>query len=96
MTRLDDFRARLTFRSAGPQHDIVLESESDVWDASGRMFKNGDQTLLAVVIGGQAVSVGIASLGDGLEIEPFAKTSWLNSRLRAFPKPVVELPPSKP
>jgi hypothetical protein len=96
LTRLDDFRARLTYRSAGPQHDLVLESESDVWDASGRMVKNGDQTLLAVVIGGQAVSVGVASLGKGLEIEPFAKTTWLNSRLRAFPRPLVQLPASKP
>jgi hypothetical protein len=96
LTRLDDFRARLSFRSAGPQHDLVLESESDIWDASGRMFKNGDQTLLAIVIGGQAVSVGVATLGDGLEIAPFAKTSWLNSRLRAFPRPLVQLEPSKP
>jgi hypothetical protein len=96
LTRLDDFRARLTFRSKGPQQDVVLESESDVWDVSGRVFKSGEQTLLAMVIGGQAVSVGVASLGDGLEIQPFAKTSWLNSRLRAFPKPLVQLPPSKP
>jgi hypothetical protein len=42
------------------------------------------------------VSVGIADLGGGLEIRPFAKTDWLNSRLARFPKPLVQLPPKKP
>lgn len=94
-TSLDDFRCKLTVRGAGETTDVIMESESDVWDASGRIYMKGEQNRMAVVVGGQAVSVGIASAGDGVEIMPFAKTGWLNERLRAFPKP-VELPPSKP
>jgi hypothetical protein len=51
---------------------------------------------MAIVVGGQAVSLGIASKGDGLELVPFAKTAWLNDRLREFPKPILEMKPNKP
>jgi hypothetical protein len=95
-TSLDDFRAKTTLRKAGPITDITLESESDVWDASGRIYINEKQTRMALVVGGQAVSLGIASLGDGVEIMPFAKTDWLNERLQKLPKPLVQLPASKP
>jgi hypothetical protein len=93
---LGDFRARTSMRQAGPLTDAVIESESDVWDISGRVFKNGKKTQLAVVVGGQAVSLGVADGPDGLEIMPFAKTGWLNEHLREFPKPLVQMRPSKP
>jgi hypothetical protein len=95
-TRLDDFRAKTTFRKEGATTDVTIESESDIWDASGRVYSSPKQSLMALVVGGQAVSVGIAEMGDGLQIRPFAKTDWLNERLAAFPKPLVQMPPSKP
>jgi len=60
------------------------------------VYKNGDKTQLAVVVGGQGVSLGVASQGDGLELMPFAKTGWLNDHLREFPKPVLVMKPDKP
>jgi hypothetical protein len=95
-TKLGDFRAAAGIRMAGPVTDVAVTSESDVWDASGRVYKKGKDTKLAVVVGGQAVSLGIADLGNGLEIMPFAKTGWLNEHLRAFPKPLVQMSEGKP
>ncbi|HEY3496705.1 MAG TPA: hypothetical protein VGK73_18525 [Polyangiaceae bacterium] len=86
-THLTDFRASAMIEQSGPKLDITLASESDVWDAAGRVYKNGDQTQFAVTFGGQAVSLGIAKKGDDLDIQPFAKTTWLNERLREFPQP---------
>jgi len=51
---------------------------------------------MALVIGGQAVSLGVADLGDGLQLRPFAKTGWLNERLAAFPKPLIQMSAKKP
>jgi hypothetical protein len=52
---------------------------------------------MALVVGGQAVSVGIAKLDDGhLQVRPFAKTDWLNERLAQFPRPTVQMPREKP
>lgn len=96
LTRLDNFRAKTTFRREGKTTDLTLESESDVWDAAGRVYSSPKQSLMALVVGGQAVSVGVANMGDGLQIRPFAKTDWLNSRLAEFPKPLVQMPPAKP
>lgn len=96
LTSLKDFRAKSTFRTQGKTTDVTLESESNIWDVSGRVYSSAKQNLMALVIGGQAVSVGIAELGDGLQIRPFAKTDWLNARLAKFPKPLVQMAPSKP
>jgi hypothetical protein len=96
LTRLDDFRAKTTFRSQGKISDVTLESESDVWDISGRVYSSPKQNLMALVVGGQAVSLGVADLGNGLQIRPFAKTDWLNARLAEFPKPLVQMAPAKP
>jgi hypothetical protein len=95
LTTLYDFRAKASLRTQGEITDVTLESESHVWDVAGRLYKKGEQSSMAFVVGGQAVSLGIAKLGDDLEIMPFAKTDWLNARLRRLPKP-LELPPAKP
>lgn len=91
LTRLDDFRARTTFRKVGETTDMTIESESDIWDVAGRVYSTPQQTLMALVVGGQAVSVGVAQLGQGLSIRPFAKTDWLNEQLAKFPKPAVRM-----
>lgn len=88
---LGDFRAKAIIHSSGPVTDVSLGSESDIWDASGRVYKNGENLRMAMVVGGQAVSLGIASSGNGLELMPFAKTGWLNERLHNFPKPLVQI-----
>jgi hypothetical protein len=95
LTRLDDFRAKSTFRTLGKVSDVTIESESDVWDVAGRVYTSPKQNLMAMVVGGQAVSVGIAQMGKGLEIRPFAKTAWLNAHLAEFPKP-LQMAPAKP
>jgi hypothetical protein len=95
-TSLRDFRAKATLRSSEPIVDLTLASESTVWDAAGRFYKNGERSQMAFVFGGQAVSIGIAKTGDDLDIVPLAKTSWLNERLRDFPKPLVQVSPRKP
>jgi hypothetical protein len=97
LTRLDDFRAKVAFRKQGALTDATIASESDIWDIAGRVYSNAKESLLAVVVGGQAVSLGVAKLGEGdLELRPFAKTDWLNARLAQFPKPLVQMAPSKP
>jgi len=94
-TSLVNFRASARIRATGPMTDITLASESNIWDAAGRIYKNGDKSKMAIVVGGQAVSLGVASTGDDLELKPFAKTEWLNEHLRTFPKPVL-MNPDKP
>lgn len=96
LTRLDDFRAKTTFRKVASVTDVTIESESDVWDVSGRVYTNAKKTLMALVVGGQAVSLGVADLGTGLQLKPFAKTGWLNERLAQFPKPLIQMQPAKP
>jgi hypothetical protein len=96
LTRLDDFRAKTTFRKSGAATDVTIESESDVWDVSGRVYTTPKTSLMALVVGGQAVSLGVANLGDGLKIRPFAKTGWLNEQLAHFPKPLIQMPAAKP
>lgn len=96
LTRLDDFRAKTTFRRVASVTDVTIESESDIWDASGRVYITPQKTLMAVVVGGQAVSLGVADLGTGLQLMPFAKTGWLNERLAQFPKPLVQMQRDKP
>lgn len=48
------------------------------------------------MIGGEAVSLGFASDGKKTELEPFAKTEWLNQKLKRFPKPLRQFRPEKP
>jgi hypothetical protein len=94
-THLSDFRASAQIESAGPRMDVTVASESDVWDVAGRVYKEGEQARFAVTFGGQAVSLGVAKMGEDLEIQPFARTSWLNERLRRFPEP-QRMRPKKP
>jgi hypothetical protein len=74
---------------------VIVASESDVWDVAGRVYDEGKQTRFAVTFGGQAVSLGVAKMGEDLEIQPFAKTTWLNEHLRRFPEP-KHMRPKKP
>ncbi len=95
-TSLNNFKASARVRGAGDMTDVTIASESQIWDAAGRVYKKGDKTQTALVVGGQAVSLGVASKDGHLELMPFAKTGWLNDHLREFPKPVLVMNPDKP
>jgi hypothetical protein len=95
-TSLNNFKSSALVHMAGDKTDVSIATESEIWDASGRIHKNGDKTFMALVFGGQAVSLGIANTGNGLDIMPFAKTTWLNEQLRKFPQPLVLMPGKKP
>lgn len=96
LTHLDDFRAKTSFRKTGATTDVTIESESDVWDVAGRVHSAPKKSLFALVVGGQAVSLGVADTGQGLTLQPFAKTGWLNEQLARFPQPLIQMPPAKP
>jgi hypothetical protein len=96
-TSLDDLRVKATLRVSKNTMDLMLETlESDVWDVSGRFYTHGKKSRSALLVGGKAVSIGIASDGEHSEIKPFAGTDWLNAKLREFPKPVEVVRPPKP
>lgn len=96
-TSLDDLRVEAEIRKNGEALDVLLEQiESDVFDIAGRVYSKADDTRMAIVVGGKAVSLGIASDRDGTSFQPFAGADWLNEQLRKFPKPVEQLAPPKP
>jgi hypothetical protein len=92
LVSLHDFRSKLTLRTRSPVLDIVMTSESDVWDASGRFYGDGKRTQLALVVGGNAISLGVASYDGETSLMPFAKSGWLNEQLAQFPRPLQSLP----
>jgi hypothetical protein len=91
LVSLHDFRSKLTLRARRPVLDIVMASESDVWDASGRFFADGKRKHLALVVGGEAISLGVASHGGETSVMPFAKSGWLEEQLARFPRAPVSL-----
>lgn len=91
LTSLSDFRSNAIIHGAGSTTDVTLASESNVWDVAGRVHKTDKGSQVAVVVGGQAVSLGVASDGNHLELMPFAQTGWLNEHLRKFPAPPTHL-----
>jgi hypothetical protein len=96
-TSLDDLTLVAKVRGKGKILDVTIESmESDVWDAAGRYYSDGKRGRLALVVGGKAVSIGIASDGKNTSIVPFARADWLNAQLRAFPRPLEQVEPPKP
>jgi hypothetical protein len=95
-TSLDDLTLVAKVRGRGKILDVTFDSESDVWDAAGRYYSNGKQSRLALVVGGKAFSIGIASDGKNTSIVPFARQDWLNAHLRAFPRPLEQMKGSKP
>lgn len=95
-TSLDDLRAGAKIRGEGQKLDVMIDSQSDVWDIAGRYATDGRRNRLALVIGGKAVSIGIASDGKSTKIVPFARADWLNEQLRGFSKPIEQVTPPKP
>jgi hypothetical protein len=91
LVSLHDFRSKFTLRAQSPVLDIVMASESDVWDASGRFLTDGERKHLALVVGGEAISLGVASHRGETSVMPFAKSGWLMEQLARFPRAPVSL-----
>jgi hypothetical protein len=91
LVSLHDFRSKLTLRARSPMLDIVMASESDVWDASGRFLAEGERKHLALLVGGEAISLGVASHRGETSVMPFAKSGWLDEQLARFPRAPVAL-----
>lgn len=97
LTNLDDLRIRAKFRKNKTITDVMFEPlESDLFNVAGRYYSKDDDTKLAIVVGGKAVSLGIAKDPQGMSLVPFAREKWLNSELQRFPKPVETFRSSEP
>jgi hypothetical protein len=97
LTSLPDLRIRGNFRKTPAVTDVVLEPlENDLFDVAGRYYSKGDDRRYAIVVGGKAISLGIANDGSGTTLMPFAREGWLNSKLESFPKPPAKVHSSQP
>jgi hypothetical protein len=98
LTSLPNIRLRANFRKNGDATDVMLEPlENQLFDVAGRFHSRGDQQQFALVIGGKAVSLGIAKrTGAGLTLKPFAREGWLNAELENFPTPLKQIGSSQP
>lgn len=97
LTDLDDLKMTATVRQNGKTTDVMLEPlESEHFDVAGRLHASGDKSQFAFVIGGKAVSIGIANDGSKTSFKPMARSDWLNAKLRDFPKPVEQVLSSQP
>lgn len=97
LTNLNDLRARATFQKVGQTTNVMLVPVQNVlFDVAGRYYAKGDDSRMAIVVGGKVVSLGIAKDSGGLTLAPFAREGWLNERLERFPKPVQKVRASEP
>ncbi len=97
LTSLDNLKVQAKLRKRGKVLDVMLDTlESDVIDFSGRVFMNGRQSLLALLVGGEAVSLGIYKRGKETDYGLMAGTAWLNDKLERFPPPEDQVRGQKP
>jgi hypothetical protein len=98
LTSLPNLRLRATVHKDHDAMDVVLEPfENQLFDVAGRIHSKGENQQFAVVIGGKAVSLGIAKRsGAGLTLKPFAREGWLNEELGTFPPPAKQIQSSQP
>lgn len=89
LTSLPDLRVRAEVRKDNGVTDAILEPvENELFDVAGRYWSKGDHSRLAIVVGGKAISLGIAKQGgSGTTLKPFAREGWLNEQLKTFPPP---------
>lgn len=96
LTKLSDLRIRASMRTQNGATDVLFEPvENELFDVAGRYYSKGEQSRFAIVVGGKAVSLGIAKEGSGTTLKPFARQDWLNDQLRRFPTP-AEIHSSQP
>jgi len=97
LTKLNDLRIRAKFRHDRAVTDVMLVPlENDLFNVAGRYYSKDDDGKLAIVVGGDVVSLGIAKDAGGTTLAPFAREGWLNEKLARFPKPVEVFRTSEP
>jgi hypothetical protein len=97
LTKLNDLRIRAKFRSDRAVTDVMLMPlENDLFNVAGRYYSKGDDRKLAIVVGGDVVSLGIAKDSGATTFAPFAREGWLNGKLMQFPKPAEKFRSSEP
>lgn len=97
LTNLNNLRVNADFRKAEDVTDVMMEPvENSVVDVAGRYYQKGEDGRFAVVVGGKAVSLGLAKDASGLSLMPFARSGWLNEKLGAFPQPKEKVESSQP
>jgi hypothetical protein len=97
LTKLNDLKIRAKFRSDPAVTDVMLVPlENDLFNVAGRFYSKDNDTKLAIVVGGDVVSLGVAKDAQGTTLAPFAREGWLNRHLAHFPKPVEQFRSSEP
>lgn len=97
LTNLGNLKVEAKVRKRGEVLDVMLDTlESRVVDFSGRVFLKGDERLIALLVGGKDVSLGIYKNGDETDYEVLAGSKWLNEKLGHFPRPVERVRGEKP
>jgi hypothetical protein len=97
LTSLDELRVRAKLRNRNGALDVMVDSlQSQLLDMSGRLSVENDESQLALLIGGDTVSVGIHQKGGRTDVEAFADARWLNEKLTHFPGPRDQVAPPKP
>jgi hypothetical protein len=97
LTELEDLRIRATVLKRGDVVDVMMDPiETDLFDVAGRYHANGEDRRIAIVVGGKAVSLGIAKEGSRTTLKPLAHQGWLNEQLRRFPPPIQTVHSSQP
>ncbi len=97
LTNLNDLRAQGTIRKDPKTTDVMLDPlENTLFDLAGRYYARGKESRMAFVVGGKAVSLGIAKDDSGTTLKPFAHEDWLNSELSHFPKPAEKVHAPQP
>lgn len=97
LTKLNDLKIRAKFRKDRAVTDVLLVPlENDLFNVAGRYYAKDEDTKLAIVVGGDVVSLGIAKDAQGTTLAPFAREGWLNRHLAEFPKPVEQFRSSEP
>jgi hypothetical protein len=97
LTNLNNLRVNAAVRWHDDTTDVMLEPiENNVIDVAGRYYGKGKESRMAIVVGGKAVSLGIAHDSSGTSLMPFARDGWLNEKLAAFPRPTEKIRTSQP
>lgn len=86
LVSLSDLRAHMKVRKVGGKLDLILNPvNTALLDCRGRIYLKGEKRLLALILGGDAVSLGIFQRDGDTEYEALPTSSWLQRKLALFP-----------
>lgn len=97
LLKFPDVRSAAKLRLKGDTLDLMLEDlKTDFVDFSGRVFRRGESLQLALLVGGEAISLGLYKDPKTTTLSPMANAQWLNRKLALFPKPKERVAAPKP